>query len=82
MTADTNKHDSRAASRHETAIFVNNRSVTMPDDHATGAEIKAAADIPPDFKLYDEKGREIASDKKVKLKDGDRFTAISGQDVS
>lgn len=82
MTADPNKHDSGAASRHETTILVNNRSVTMPDDHATGAEIKASAGIPADFKLYDEKGKEIASDKKVKLKDGDRFTAISGQDVS
>lgn len=66
----------------ETTIFVNNRSVTMPDDHATGAEIKAMAGVPPDFKLYDEKGREVAPDKKVKLKDGERFTAISGQDVS
>jgi hypothetical protein len=66
----------------ETTILVNNREVTMPDDHATGAEIKAAAGIPSDFKLFDEKGREIAPDKKVKLKDGERFTAISGQDVS
>jgi hypothetical protein len=66
----------------ETTIFVNNRPVTMPGDHATGAEIKAAADVPPDFKLYDEKGKEIASDRQVRLKDAERFTAISGQDVS
>lgn len=66
----------------ETTILVNNRDVTMPDDHATGAEIEAAAGVPSDFKLYDEKGHEIAPDKKVKLKDGERFTAISGQDVS
>jgi hypothetical protein len=31
----------------ETTILVNNREVTMPDDHATGAEIEAAADAEP-----------------------------------
>jgi hypothetical protein len=66
----------------QTTIVVNNRSVTIDDDHATGAEIKAAAEIPPEFKLYDDKGKEVENDKKVKLKEGERFTAISGQDVS
>ena len=66
----------------ETTILVNNRSVTMPDDHATGAEIEAAAGVPSDFKLYDEKGKEVEPTEKVKLKEGERFTAISGQDVS
>lgn len=63
-------------------ILVNNRPVTMPDDHATGSEIKAAAGVPPEFKLYDADGDEIRNDKRIKLKKGDRFTAISGQDVS
>jgi hypothetical protein len=63
-------------------ITVNNRDVTLPDDHATGAEIKAAAGLPADFKLYDDKGHEIGDDKRVKLKDGERYTSISGQDVS
>jgi hypothetical protein len=66
----------------QTRIFVNNRPVTMPDDHATGAEIEAAAGVPPDFKLYDAKGKDVEPDEKVKLKEGERFTAISGQDVS
>lgn len=66
----------------ETSILVNNNPVTMPDDHATGSEIKTAAGIPAAFKLYDEKGKEIHPDKKVKLHDGEKFTAISGQDVS
>jgi hypothetical protein len=65
-----------------TTILVNNRTVTMPDDHATGLEIETAAGVPTDFKLYDDKGKEIAPDKKVKLKEDERFTAISGQDVS
>jgi hypothetical protein len=63
-------------------ILVNNRPVKLDDDHATGSQIKAAAGLPADFKLYDEKGREIDNDKRVKLKDGERYTAISGQDVS
>lgn len=67
---------------HETTIFVNNRAVTMPDDHATGEQIRAAAGISHDFKLYDEKGKEVGLTEKVKLKENERFTAISGQDVS
>ena len=63
-------------------VLVNNRSVTLDDDHNTGAQIKAAAGVPPEFKLYDDKGKEIADDKRVKLKEGERLTAISGQDVS
>ncbi len=83
-TTDTSRSHGEGHGKpsQETTILVNNRPVTMPDDHATGGEIKAAAGIPPDFQLYDEKGREVASGQKVKLKDGERFTAISGQDVS
>lgn len=65
-----------------TSILVNNRAVTMPDDHATGEQILDAAGISHDFKLYDEKGKEVGLTEKVKLKRNARFTAISGQDVS
>jgi hypothetical protein len=68
--------------KDQVTILVNNRPVNLDDDHATGGEIKAAADLPGDFKLYDDKGHEIDDDKRVKLKNGERFTAISGQDVS
>ncbi len=73
------KHDKPS---RQTTILVNNRPVVMSDDHATGAEIKRAAGIPKDFKLYDEKGKEVGDHKNVKLNEGERFTAISGQDVS
>lgn len=63
-------------------IFVNNRPVQMSDDHATGAEIKLAAGVPANFQLFDDKGHPVDDGKKVRLHDGDRFTAISGQDVS
>ncbi|HEX7244535.1 MAG TPA: multiubiquitin domain-containing protein [Solirubrobacterales bacterium] len=63
-------------------IFVNNQPVEMPDKDATGAEIKERAGVPASFKLFDADGREIADGETVKLKKEDRFTAISGQDVS
>lgn len=82
MTGDPGAHGDEHAKPEETTIFVNNRPVTLPGDHATGAEIRTAADVPADFKLYDEKGREIDPDQRVRLKEDERFTAISGQDVS
>jgi hypothetical protein len=83
MNDSDESHDSgHGKPSQATTILVNNRSVTMPDDHATGLEIETAAGVPIDFTLYDDKGKEVAPDKKVKLKEGERFTAISGQDVS
>lgn len=78
------KHDDNGHGKpsQATEIFVNNREVDMADDHATGSEIEAAAGVPATFKLYDEKGKEVSPDERVKLKAGERFTAISGQDVS
>jgi hypothetical protein len=63
-------------------ILVNNRPVKLENDQATGAQIKAAAGLPETFKLYDHQGAEIGDDQTVELKDGEHFTAISGQDVS
>lgn len=80
--ADKNKGDKPGKPDGHVTILVNNRPVELDDDHATGSEIKAAAGLPEEFKLYDDKGREIANDERVKLKAGERFTAISGQDVS
>jgi multiubiquitin len=63
-------------------IFVNNRPVEIEDRRITGAEIKAAADVPSEFKLFNAKGEEIANDTEIKVHPKERFTAISGQDVS
>lgn len=63
-------------------IFVNNRPVEIDDREVTGAEIKTAADIPLPFKLYDAKGKEIGNADHVKVHANEKFTAISGQDVS
>ena len=63
-------------------IYVNNREVPMPADEATGAEIKRHAEVPEDFKLYGPEGELIGDAKHVKLHERERFTAISGQDVS
>ena len=63
-------------------ILVNRREVELPDRDTTGAEIKALAGVPPHFKLFDHKGNEIADDAPVHVHPRERFTAISGQDVS
>jgi hypothetical protein len=63
-------------------IFVNNREVQMPSHEATGAEIKRHAEVPHDFKLYGPDGEPIGDAKHVELHERERFTAISGQDVS
>lgn len=68
-----------------TTIIVNNRPVEMPDDGATGLEIKRQAGVPDDFALYREHGgklEEVADGEHLKLHNGDRFRAVSGQDVS
>jgi hypothetical protein len=63
-------------------ILVNNRPVELDDREVSGAEIKEAADIPLTFKLYNPKGEEIGNDTRLKIHPKEKFTAISGQDVS
>lgn len=63
-------------------IFVNNNAVEMHQHEATGAEIKKAAGVPANFTLYGPEGDEIADGHHVHLQAGEKFTAISGQDVS
>jgi hypothetical protein len=64
------------------SILVNNRAVEVPGHEVTGAQIKHAAEVPADFKLYGPDGTEITDGQTVKVKHDERFTAISGQDVS
>lgn len=66
----------------EVLILVNNRDVEVPGHEVTGAEIKHAAGVPDDFKLYGPNGSEIDDDRTVRVRRDERFTAISGQDVS
>lgn len=82
MNASEDKLKEKDKSPKTIRIFVNNQPVEMPDKNATGAEIKEKAGVPAGFKLFDADGREVADGETVKLKKDDRFTAISGQDVS
>lgn len=66
-------------------VFVNNREVVLPDREATGADIKAAAEVPPEFQLYVEHGNKlelVEDDERIKVHAKQRFRAVSGQDVS
>jgi hypothetical protein len=63
-------------------ILVNNKPVELPDRHTTGAEIKREAGVPLEFKLYGPHGNEIADDQRLTVHPREKFTAISGVDVS
>lgn len=76
---------------HQTIITVNFKSVTMPERHATGIEIKQAAiaqgvNIQPDFVLFRDKGHgrrdPIRDDEKIELHEGEKFEAVPGDDNS
>jgi hypothetical protein len=68
--------------QHPVVIFVNRREIGFPERHATGLEIKERAEVPMTFKLFDPRGDEVANEQRVELREHERFTAISGQDVS
>jgi len=75
-------HQAEGTKTKTVTILVNNREVEIAGKETTGAVIKEAAGIPLDFKLYDPHGDEIANDQPIKIHQNERFTAISGQDVS
>ncbi len=83
---DKRDHDdgdpSRGRKNHPVTIRVNRKAVTLPDDHVTGFQIKVAAKVPETFKLFDPDGDEVPNDKVIHIHADERFTAISGQDVS
>jgi Multiubiquitin len=68
--------------RHTITILVNNRPVVLHHKGVTGEKIKHAAGVPANFKLFDPAGREIGDEEHIEISEGERFTAISGQDVS
>jgi hypothetical protein len=66
-------------------ILVNNKPVQIPREEAAGLEIKQAAGVPLDFKLYLKHGTqldEIGDNQTIKLHEHEEFVAVSGQDVS
>jgi hypothetical protein len=81
-TAADNTENAHPHHPQPVTILVNRRDVQLPDDHATGLQIKEAADVPTMFKLFDPHGDEIHNDQEVRVHEHERFTAISGQDVS
>lgn len=82
MPSKLDEREEKDHKPHPVSIKVNNRDVTVPDRDVTGGEIKQAADVPPTFKLFGPKGDEVANDQHVRVHNNERFTAISGQDVS
>jgi Multiubiquitin len=68
----------------QVTILVNNKPVEVPRD-TTGLQIKEAAGVPPEFKLYLRRGAnldEIGNDQPIEVHEREQFVAVSGQDVS
>jgi hypothetical protein len=63
-------------------ILVNRKPVEVPSAHVTGLEIKNAAGVTAEFQLFGPKGESISDEEKVHVHKDEKFTAISGQDVS
>jgi hypothetical protein len=63
-------------------ISVNRKDVEVPSTYVTGLQIKRAAGVPDEFQLFGPRGEPIADDQTVRVHKGEKFTAISGQDVS
>ncbi|MFN8111648.1 MAG: multiubiquitin domain-containing protein [Solirubrobacterales bacterium] len=65
-------------------VIVNNKAVLVPK-RVTGAQIKSAAEVPPDFDLFQVKGRreiEVGDTQLLTVKKGDKFTASPTLDPS
>jgi hypothetical protein len=63
-------------------ISVNRKDVKVPGHDVTGLQIKEAAKVPIEFQLFDHKGAQVADGDTIRVHKDERFTAISGQDVS
>jgi hypothetical protein len=63
-------------------ISVNRKDVEVPSAYVTGLQIKQAAGVPDEFQLFGPKGEPIADDQTIHVHKDEKFTAISGQDVS
>jgi hypothetical protein len=70
------------AKRPHIKVYVNNRPIEFTKSDRTGREIKHRAEVPEDFMLYGPDGEPIGDHEHVELHEDERFTAISGQDVS
>ncbi len=87
MTADPTPVDVQDATPKPkgVTILVNKKEVRLRSKETTGREIKSAAGIPEDFVLYRHHGDDlvtVANDEQIKVHDHEKFTAVSGQDVS
>lgn len=88
---DLDDRDQHGPKPKPTTVHVNEQPVRMPDDHATGLEIKEHAiasglNIQVDFELVEElkngRTKNVGNDDEVKLKESSRFLANDGDENS
>jgi Multiubiquitin len=70
------------ANDHPVSIRVNKKPVEVPAAHVTGLQIKQAAGLPDEFQLFGPKDEPVTDTETVHVHRNEKFTAISGQDVS
>jgi Multiubiquitin len=83
-TSAQDLNEQHATERHEKTveILVNTKPVEVPD-RVTGAEIKTAAKVPPDFRLFRVHGREeipVGDDEPLHVHHHERFVASPSLD--
>jgi hypothetical protein len=64
---------------HQIKIFVNNTAFTTTEKEITGAQIKALANIPSDYELFEVQGEHtvpVGNEQIVKLHENLHFRAI------
>jgi hypothetical protein len=76
------KHEKFSALSAPVVISVNKKRVEVPHADVSGLEIKQAASVPEDFQLFDRHGDPVGNEQSIRVHKGEKFTAISGQDVS
>jgi hypothetical protein len=66
-------------------VFVDDKKVVFETNRATGAQIKAKAEVPPDYSLYlrsEGRNEPIGAAEEVELKDGEHFFTRPPSNVS
>ena len=74
MSAQVEEHP--VHHQHPVVIVVNDTRVTMPDQEATGAQIKATAEVPAGENLFEIVGgqeRPIGDNEVIHLHEGETF---------
>jgi hypothetical protein len=81
-TLEVHNGEKFTANDRPVTIRVNNKPVEVPAVHVTGRQIKQAAAVPDEFQLFGPHDEPVGDEETVRVHKNEKFTAISGQEVS